>query len=190
MNATQPNTAHAPTTLRQDLLLVAFLIGFDVAARLLVHLPNFSPVLASALFAGTALRFRSFAPIVPIAALLLSDAVIGFDDWRIMAVVYASLALPALVGICVRRFRVSIVLAPTVLACSLFFFATTNFAVWAFDTIYTADLDGLIKCYIAALPFLKNTLAGDLIWAVAFFGGAWLVQTTLARVRLRRRYAS
>src|SRR4029077_6384012 len=90
-----------------DLLLIVFLVGFDLLARLLVHVPNFTPVLASALFAGTALRTRPLALVVPIAAMLISDAVIGFDDWRIMSVVYVALLLPSLVGIFARRFRVS-----------------------------------------------------------------------------------
>ena len=168
-----------------DLLLVAFLVGFDALARILVHVPNFSPLLASALFAGTMLRVRPLALIVPIAALLLSDAVLGFDDWRIATVVYLSLILPAVVGIFARRFRISRMIVPAVLSCSLIFFVTTNFAVWAFSGIYTADMAGLIKCYIAALPFLQYTVAGDLAWAAILFGGAWLVQTTFMRTRLR-----
>ena len=51
-----------------DLLLVAFLIGFDALARIVVHAPNFSPLLASALFAGTVLRVRPLALIVPVSA--------------------------------------------------------------------------------------------------------------------------
>lgn len=168
-----------------DLLLVVFLIGFDAIARIVVHVPNFSPVLASALFAGTALRIRPLALIVPVAAMLLSNLVLGFDDWRIATVVYLSLTLPAMVGILSRRFRVSRMLVPAILSCSLIFFVTTNFAVWAFSGIYTADMAGLIKCYIAALPFLQYTVAGDLVWAAILFGGAWLVQTTFARTRLR-----
>ena len=44
-----------------DVALVVFLIGFDVAARLLWHVPNVSPVAASALFAGMMLRRRALA---------------------------------------------------------------------------------------------------------------------------------
>lgn len=168
-----------------DLLLVAFLVGFDALARILVHVPNFSPLLASALFAGTVLRVRPLALIVPVAAMLLSDAVLGFDDWRIATVVYLSLAIPAVVGIVSKRFRISRMVVPAVLSCSLLFFVTTNFAVWAFSGMYTADMAGLIKCYVAALPFLQYTVAGDLIWAAILFGGAWLVQATFTRTRLR-----
>lgn len=179
------SSSKSQNVLWTDLLLVAFLVGFDTLARIVVHIPNFSPLLASALFAGAMLRIRPLALIVPIAALLLSDVVLGFDNWRIATVVYLSLTLPAVMGIFARRFRISRMLVPAVLSCSLVFFMTTNFAVWAFGGIYTADLQGLIQCYVAALPFLQYTMAGDLVWAVILFGGAWLVQATFARSRLR-----
>lgn len=175
---------HNPTAPWPDAALVTFLIGFDVAARLLVHVPNVSPVAASALFAGMTLRRRSFAFIVPLAAMLIGDAVTGLYDWRIMAVVYAALALPALAGILARRLRPSRVVIPTVITCSLIFFAATNFAVWAFSGMYTLDAAGLLQCYAAALPFLKNTIAGDLLWAAALFGGAALVRRITARHRV------
>ena len=105
--------------------------------------------------------------------------------WRIAAVVYLSLVLPAVVGIVSRRYRVSRMLVPAVLSCSLIFFVTTNFAVWVFSGIYATDMQGLVQCYVAALPFLQYTVAGDLVWAAILFGGAWLVQATFARTRLR-----
>jgi hypothetical protein len=179
-------TAHAPAsrsadTIAPDVLLVLFLIGLDVAARLLLHTWNVSPVAASALFAGLMLRRRWLALLVPLAALALSDAVIGFDDWRMASVVYAALALPAVAGILGRRFGAARVVVPAALACSLIFFAATNLAVWAFSGMYSLDLAGLTQCYTLALPFLKYTIAGDLFWAAALFGGAWLVQRLTAR---------
>jgi hypothetical protein len=164
-----------------DAALVAFLIGFDVAARLLVHVPNVSPIAASALFAGMMFQQRSLALIVPLAAMLIGDAVTGFYDWRVMVVVYAALALPALAGSVARRFRATRVVVPTVVACSLIFFAASNLAVWAFSGMYTLDTAGLLQCYAAALPFLKYTVAGDLLWAGVLFGGAYLVRRLTAR---------
>ncbi len=72
-----------------DLLLVAFLIGFDVAARLLPHAPGVWPFAASALFAGRMLRIPALAVIVPLAAVLLSNVALAGDDWRITLVVCA-----------------------------------------------------------------------------------------------------
>ncbi|MGZ5837623.1 MAG: DUF6580 family putative transport protein, partial [Xanthobacteraceae bacterium] len=88
-------TARAPTEnttsdLRSDLLLVVFVIAFDVAARLLPHLPNLAPVAASALFVGTVLHRRALAPLVPLAALAISDSVLGFDGWRLSIFTYVA----------------------------------------------------------------------------------------------------
>jgi len=163
------------STLRADLLLAAFLIGLDVAVRLLPHALNLTPLAASALFAGVMLRHRSLALLVPLTAMLLSNLVIGFDDWRISAVVYGALALTAVAGMWAQRHRLFRVVVPVMLSCSLMFFVTTNFAVWAFSGIYSLDMAGLVQCYIAGLPFLKHTVAGDLLWTAVLFGGAWLL---------------
>jgi len=166
----------APTALRTDLLLVTFLIVLDVVARLLPHAPNFTPVAASTLFAAVVLQRRSLALLVPLIAMPVSDLLIGPDDWRITAVVYGSMLLPFALGLIAKNYRLSRSVAPAILSCSLLFFATTNFAVWAFSGMYSHDLAGLITCYVAALPFLKYTVACDLLWTAGLFGGAWLVQ--------------
>jgi hypothetical protein len=157
--------------LTPDLVLAVALIGLDVFARLVPHTLHFTPVAASALFAAATLRRRGFSLAVPLIALALSDAVLGFYDWRVMAVVYAASAAPAAIALCVGRLRSPFVLL--VLACtsSVVFFLATNFAVWAFEAMYPRDLAGLGACYVTALPFFKNTIAGDLFWTCVLFGG-------------------
>jgi hypothetical protein len=169
--------------LRFDIALIGFLIAFDVAARLLPHMPNLTPVAASALFAGTVLRHRGLAPLVPLIALTISDAVIGFDSWRLTAVIYVASIIPALLPMLSERLRRPGMFVPAIIASSLLFFAVTNLAVWAFSGMYPLTGQGLVACYVAALPFLKNSVMGDLLWACAFFGGAWLVQRTIGRGR-------
>ncbi len=132
-----------------ELSLAMSLVGLDIVARLAPHAPNVTPIAASAVFAGMVLRSRALALAVPISALLLSDLVVGSYDWRIAGVVYAALALPALAARWGRA-RPVVVLAPLVLSSSLLFFATTNFAVWAFSGMYAHDLHGLVHCYVAS----------------------------------------
>jgi hypothetical protein len=163
---------HAMDLSPGELSLAMSLVGLDVVARLAPHAPNVTPIAASALFAGMVLRSRTLALAVPLSALLLSDLVVGTYDWRIMGVVYAALALPALAARWGRA-RPMVVLAPLVLSSSLLFFATTNFAVWAFSGMYAHDLHGLMHCYVAALPFLGNTVAGDMLWTTLLFGTWW-----------------
>jgi hypothetical protein len=162
-----------PLTL--DLLLVVFLIAFDVVARLLPHAPGFWPFAASALFAGRMVRTPALAFIVPLAALALSNAVLPGDDWRILAVVYVATAIPALLGMLTKNARTVVAVPAASIAGSLIFFVLTNFAVWAFDTLYPPTVEGLAQCYVAALPFLDRTVIGDLLWNAVLFGGAALI---------------
>ncbi len=97
----QPTKARAD--LWMDLALMAFLIGLDVAARLLPHAPGFMPVAASALFAGRVLRIPALAVMVPLAAMALSGMALAPEGWRVEAVVYAAISVPAIVGMLSRR---------------------------------------------------------------------------------------
>ncbi len=121
----QPNKTR--TDLWMDLALVAFLIGFDVAARLLPHAPGFWPVAASALFAGRMLRIPALAVIVPLAAIALSNLALAGDDWRITLVVFAATTLPAFAGMLTRRWRGAIPIVAAMLSCSLIFFVAIEF---------------------------------------------------------------
>jgi hypothetical protein len=178
-----PTESRTPAAPWSDLLLVALLIGFDVAARLLPHAPGVWPFAASALFAGRMLRVPALAVIVPVAAAVLSNTMLAGDDWRITAVVYAAIALPALAGMLTRHYRGALPVIVAMVSCSLIFFAATNFAVWLFSGMYSLDMPGLTKCYVLALPFLDRTVIGDLFWTAVLFGGAWLVQNAPALAR-------
>ena len=54
---------------------------------------------------------------------------------------------------------------------SVLFFAITNFGMWLFSGFYPHTLAGLEACYVAAIPFFQNTIAGDLFYATLLFGG-------------------
>lgn len=171
----QPSKEARPT-LWMDLALVAFLIGFDVTARLLPHIPGIMPVAASALFAGRMLRRPLLAFVVPLVAMALSGIVLAGDDWRITLVVYAAITLPAFVGMKTKLWSGAAPVVAGMLGCSLFFFVASNFAVWTFSGMYPLTWQGLTECYVAGLPFLDRTVIGDLFWTTVLFGGAWFVQ--------------
>ena len=160
-----------------DLALVAFLIAFDVAARLLPHAYGFLPIAASGLFAARVLRLPALAIVVPVAAMSISSwLAFGQDDWRVALIVYVAISIPAIVGILSRGKLGAVGTVAIMLPCSLAFFALSNFAVWAFSGMYSLDLAGLTQCYVAALPFLQYTVAGDMFWTAVLFGGYWAIQ--------------
>lgn len=169
-----------PTKTRNDLWmdlgLVAFLIALCVVARLAPHAPGFLPVAASGLFAARVLRIPALAIAVPVLAMILSDAFLPGEDWRIQAVGFAAIAIPAILGIATRRWNTVLLTIATVVVSSILFFLMSNGAVWAFSGMYPLNFAGLTQCYVAALPFLEKTMMGDLFWTGALFGGYWAVQ--------------
>lgn len=138
--------------------------------RVVPHLPNFAPIAAMALFGGAYLG-RRYALILPLAAMVLSDIFLGFDGFASRLTVYSSFLLIGLIGLWLKKHRSfqNIVLAA--IFSSALFFVITNFGVWAFGTIYPRTSEGLVACFIAAIPFLRNTLAGDLFYTGILFGG-------------------
>src|SRR5664279_6522380 len=115
-----------PTKTRNDLWmdlgLVAFLIALCVVARLAPHAPGFLPVAASGLFAARVLRIPALAIAVPVLAMILSDAFLPMEDWRIQAVGFAAIAIPAILGIATRRWNTVLPTIATVAVSSILFF--------------------------------------------------------------------
>ena len=165
--------------------LLALLSAILVAAalRLVPHPPNFTPIGAMALFSGAYLGRRGLAFVAPLGALLLSDLVLGF--YHGMVTVYATVALIVLVG-WVALARVSpIRVGAAALASSVLFFVITNFGMWLFSGFYPLTVAGLGACYVAAIPFFQNTVAGDLSYSALLFGGFALLERTVPRLRLQ-----
>ena len=165
---------------RLTVLLLAVVAA--AALRLVPHPPNFTPIGAMALFSGAYLGRRWLAFAAPLGALVLSDLVLGFF-YRGQATVYASVALIVMIGI-VALSRVSpIRVGLAALASSILFFVVTNFGMWLFSGFYPRTLAGLEACYVAAIPFFQNTVAGDLFYAVLLFGGFKIAELLLPRLK-------
>ena len=144
--------------------------------RLMPHPPNFTPIVAVALFGGAHFDRRALAFIVPLAAMLFSDVLLelffpgaGFHD--LMWVVYGAFAVIVAMGFVVRRWESPFGVPVMAMAASLWFFVMTNFAVWLSSGLYPKTWEGLVACYIAALPFFGHAVAGDLFYAGLLFGG-------------------
>ncbi len=165
--------------------LAALLVAFAVAGRLVPHLPNATPMTAT-LFAASRRLGGRWAYGVAIAALLCSDAILGWYDWRVLVSVYGSFLLIAAMGSmgASRAARVGALAGSSVL-----FFLITNAAVWAFTPGYAKDVSGLILCYTQALPFLRNMMLGDIAYALVLCGAFESVRLPSRVRRLTALYA-
>ena len=162
--------------------MVFVLIVLAAASRLLPHPPNFAPVAAIGLFAG-ALSGRRVGWWVPFVALLASDLVLGFYHpigmlWNYLA--FGSCLLLGS-GLLAKR-RTFGRVGSAVLASSLAFFVLSNFGMWA-SGYYPRTWAGFVACYVAALPFFRNTLASDVLYSAVLFGGHALLARWFVRPR-------
>ena len=104
-----------------------------------------------------------------IVTMLVSDLFIGFYENVIF--VYASLLLITFIFYKISNkisFKNLFIYG---FAGSLIFFIISNFGVWAlgspgvYDIAYEKNLNGLVQCYILAIPFFGNTFLSTLIFA-------------------------
>jgi len=156
-------------------MIYYLLILLGLLTRFLPHPPNFTAVGAVALFSGYYLKNKKLAIAVPLIIMFLSDWRIGFYQWQLMASVYLSFVIVVFLGILIRKQKWLFAL-PTSLFGSIIFFLITNWAVWQFTDWYPHNFSGLIACFLAALPFLKNNLAGDLLYTFILF---WVAELAL-----------
>ena len=153
----------SPTT---RILAIAIVIA--ALTRLLPHPPNFSPVMALALFSGAALRDWRLALLVPLAAMLMADLWLGFH--ATMVFVYLGMALTVGAGRWLGARRRPLLLLAAGMAGASLFFLVSNAGVWLTQDIYPATGAGLVGCYLAALPFFHQTVLATLVYGALLFG--------------------
>ena len=156
-----------PKNMNSKALFFVGLILIAVVSRWIPHAPNWTPILGLALFAGFRITNKWFALGVPLAAMVISDAVLGFHNtsWA----VYSALALIALLPLLAQSLTLTTGIALSAVA-NIGFFAITNFAVWLSSGMYAKTLAGLWQAYVMALPFLTGTFASTILSLALFYG--------------------
>ncbi len=160
--------------IKPGFLILTGMIFIAAFVRLIPHPPNFAPVAAMALFGGAYFTKRWVAFLIPLAAMLITDLILGFHS--AMWAVYLCFVLIVGIGmLMIKQKKVSNIFLASVSA-SVLFFVVTNFAVWAAGLYYPKDLSGLAASYTAAIPFFHYTLLGDLFFVTLMFGSYELVK--------------
>jgi hypothetical protein len=170
--------------------LVPYLFALGPQARFVW---NLVPVGGLALFAGARLR-SGWAYAVPLGVMLASDLVLlrylgtRTFSWLGTPVIYGSYALYVFLGqrLIGRDETSPMVIGGASLLASMQFFLLTNLAVWLGDGLYPWTLAGLGQCFTMALPFYRNTLAGDLLFTQLFFALYALAVHVRAPVKVRQ----
>src|ERR1022692_4694525 len=141
---------------------------------------NFAPVGALSLFAGARMRGWQ-AYLLPIALMAVTDPFRGGYSFA-TPFIYASFLINVWIGSRLRGPGGPQRIGGGGLAGSVQFFLLSNFGTWlAPGATYSHTPGGLMACYIAAVPFFRNTLVSDLLFAAVFFGLHALLSRTVVR---------
>lgn len=146
-------------------MLAIIILTLGILTRFTDHAPNFTPTIALALFGGVYLP-RKFALVVPVLFMLISDIFLGFHDTMLFT--WGSVVVISLMGIWARERKNAPVLLASGVASSVFFFVVTNLGAW--PTLYPLTWQGFVECYVAAIPFFRNTLVSTIVYGVVLFG--------------------
>jgi hypothetical protein len=162
-------------------MLLYFYILAAILMRLLPHPWNITPLGAMFLFSGATFTRKWNSLLVPLTALLVSDyAVIhilygGGYSW-FSPYSWAGFLLVGMIGWALRNRITYATVAGGSVAGSVVFFLVSNFGVWAAGQLYPRTWSGLATSYLAGLPFFRNAVIGDLVYAGLMFGSYALIQ--------------
>jgi hypothetical protein len=142
--------------------------------RFLPHSWNFSPVYGSLLFGGANMKKRN--------SIWFSALTLGASDVVLTKFIYhynigwgeliqmAAFASIAMIGwILQKRFSVGR-LAFACLAAPTSFYLISDFGVWLGFNSYPHTWNGLVACYVAAIPFQGRITASTVLFSVILFG--------------------
>lgn len=153
-------------------------------------LHNFTPIGAMAIFGGCYFLDKKKAFLVPIITLWLSDIILNYMFYYHKFVLlydgfvwtYAAFGLMVFIGMAIKKVTIKNVLVAGITA-ALLHWLITDFGVWLARGIdittgkpYTNDFYGLLKCYILALPYLKNMMLGNIVFCAIMFGAIEFAQ--------------
>jgi len=129
------------------------------ASRLIPHPPNFTSLLALSFYVPAIFGTR-YVPAI-ILSLALTDFVIGFHSTILFT--WGSVLL---IGLISKYFNKSIIFRMSgALTGAFIFFILTNFGVWIGGS-YGYTLNGIIMCYLLAIPFFGYSLISTLIYSI------------------------
>ena len=128
------------------------------ASRFVPHPPNFTSLLALSFYVPALLGIK-YIPALLIS-FVLTDLIIGFH-----ATTFFTWGSVLLIGLISKHFVSTISKRVGGALLGVFiFFIITNFGVWL-GGCYNYTFDGLISCYILAIPFMGQNLISTILFS-------------------------
>tara|TARA_Y100001970_G_C14095221_1_gene782264 strand:+ start:655 stop:1197 length:543 start_codon:yes stop_codon:yes gene_type:complete len=154
-------------SISNKLIPYLFVISYLIIFRLIPHPPNFTPVIATAILAPYLIKNKYTSCLIILFSMFISDLFLGLH--QLMLFVYLPLIITILVSNYIKYlYNKYLTIFSLSILSSILFFIISNFGVWLVFEYYTKDLNGLLQCYVMAIPFFKNTVLSTLFYSVTF----------------------
>ena len=182
--------------IRLEVVLVFLAIAIAsrfIGPRLFGYGINFAPVDAIALFSGAYISRRYLSMIIPIVFVWIGDLIANYQYYGEVVLFYegfywqyGAYLLIVLIGTLVGRNVKWYTVLGGALSGAVLFFIVSNFGTWASTTLYAKTWTGLVNCFVAAIPFFRQTLVSDLMYVGILFGTMELLKATSPKLALVR----
>lgn len=176
--------------------VLILMIVLAAAARLLTFkfqfMSNFTPVGAIALFGGVYFTDKWKAYLVPLLTLFVSDMVINslyhINPLAISWPMYLCFIAMVFIGSLIRKVD-ALNIGVASLAGVLIHWLVMDLP-FLLGTLYPHTLAGYGQSLVAAIPFERNMILGDLVYGLILFGGFELAQNKYTELRRKSVYAT
>lgn len=163
---------------------VLFLL-VGVVGRLVIHIPDVTPLTSLCLLAPIVFSSRTVFSII-LSMLLLSDLGLHylfhfpiFGMWTVFT--YSGWFGVTLLGFLLREKQGFLRIVLFTCSATILFWLWTNLGTFVTTHLYPHHMSGFLQCYIAALPFLKNSLLGSCAWSAMLYYFIFLLNHHIAQ---------
>tara|TARA_B100001029_G_scaffold178605_1_gene185777 strand:+ start:1358 stop:1864 length:507 start_codon:yes stop_codon:yes gene_type:complete len=153
--------------MKNKTLIILLIILIGVFSRIIPHPPNFTAIGAVSILGGLYFNKKYLAFLIPITAMFLSDFILGYKP---VISVYIAFLIIIPIGTRIKENLTHFSIFEASVYASILFFLITNFTSWLYNPMYPQNFSGLIISYTAGIPFLINTLLGNLFFCFSLFG--------------------
>ena len=173
-------------------IVIPYLLVVAVgAARLTFSHPyNLIPIFSVLLFFGACRPMREFG--IAVLGLIGLDIFITTQHYGYrlsvdQAITWIWYLVAISLGAAILSEKISLrsIVGSSLLA-SISFFIVSNFCVWLEWNMYPKTLSGLAACYVAAIPFFRNSVVAELLCSILLFSLARYSQKLIVNARLKR----
>jgi hypothetical protein len=155
---------------------------------------NFTPVGAIALFGGAYFTDKWKAYLVVLLTLFASDILINFlysSKWVLWYNgsfwVYLTFAIMVFIGSLIKKANIGNVAMASLASVAVHWLIIDM--PWLYGPLYPHNLTGYGLSLVAAIPFERNMVLGDIVFGAILFGGFELAQRRYTHLRSQKELA-